>query len=415
MFTVGIDVAMQSHRTAVLNNEGEKITSFSFVNTQDGYKQFLSKLAEHSIDKSKCIIGFEATGNHWENLCSFLTQQGFSLKLLNPYQTSGFRKLIGKKAKTDDIDAFVIAGLLRTNEYTSCFIPDDIVVSLRELTKLRRKMQHDLKSYKRRVLSLLNVVFPEFRQTAVRNPFAVASKAILQAFPTAKHLVKTTASEIEKIVRSIKGNNFNVKEIEHMIQTASKSVYSGLAQNTRAVEVKSMLRLIADINESMQALQSEIDRLLSPKDDSTTTFPGQNLLTIPGVGKQTVAALLSITGVQGEAFSNTTKLVGHLGFFPAIFQSGESEYANKISHRGPAYFRWHMYMAAVSCIRHNDQARLLYNRKISQGKSPKQALVYVARKLAMLMLSMLKSGKDYDTTRFFAQPVSQFSKSVCPT
>ncbi len=130
---------------------------------------------------------------------------------------------------------------------------------------------------------------------------------------------------------------------------------------------------------------------MNPKDDNDD-FPGNNLMTIPGVGLKTVAAVISTTGTEGKAFSTATQYIGYIGFFPKIFQSGDKKRENKISKREPKYLRWALYMAAVASIKHNREMKSLYYKKISQGKSEKQALVYVAKKLTHIMLIMLKSG-----------------------
>jgi transposase len=80
---------------------------------------------------------------------------------------------------------------------------------------------------------------------------------------------------------------------------------------------------------------------------------------------------------------------------------GKPKTANKISKREPKYLRWALYVAAVACIKHNAEFRALYHKKISQGKNGKQTLVYVAKKLAHLCLSMLKSGEAYKPERIF--------------
>jgi len=57
--------------------------------------------------------------------------------------------------------------------------------------------------------------------------------------------------------------------------------------------------------------------------------------------------------------------------------------------------------------------KTLYNKKISQGKSKKQALVYVAKKLAHMMLSMLKTKEEYTPERVFVPPCAlRFFKEV---
>ena len=150
-------------------------------------------------------------------------------------------------------------------------------------------------------------------------------------------------------------------------------------------------------------LDEQTNQILSPEsNDDINSFPGSNLLTIPGVGPKTLAAILSCVGESGQAFSTGVKLIGHIGFFPQIYESGETRRANKMSNKGPAYLRHALYIASVACLKHNIQLRNLYHTKISQGKKPKQALICVAKKLSHLCLSMLHSGQDYNPARVFS-------------
>ena len=58
-------------------------------------------------------------------------------------------------------------------------------------------------------------------------------------------------------------------------------------------------------------------------------------------------------------------------------------------------------MAAVASLKHNPEMRALYHRKISQGKTEKQALIYLGKKLLQIMLAMLKSGEPYNPLMVF--------------
>jgi transposase len=400
MFCLGIDVSKKSCRYFILNEEGQKLKSFSLDNTHEAFQNLLERLKGLSVPKEKLLIGLEASGGFWENLYSHLKENGFSIILLNPYHTNKFREALAKKAKTDDIDALVIAQLLRTGEYVQSQVAEELIQSLRELTKLRYELVKERKNFQRQVFSLLSIIFPELEKTALKNPFSVASMAILQRFPTAKDLAQAKPKQIEKIVRSIQGNNFNIEEIGKLIQTAQNSIYSGRAKEARATSLRILLRHVDTLSSSIEELETEIKQLLSPQEPKDSSL-GENLLTIPGVGDKTLAAVLSYLGTDGSNFSNSTKAIGYVGFFPKIYQSGQSLRENKICKRGPKLLRWALYMAAVACLRHNPEMRTLYHKKLSQGKTEKQALICVAKKLLEVMLSMLKSGEPYDPLRVY--------------
>jgi transposase len=400
MFYLGIDVAKKQSRYLVLDSEGKKVISFSLDNLKERFQNLLSRLQEAKVVATDVLAGLEATGPLWENLYQFLQSQGFKVILLNPYYVNKFREALAKKAKTDDIDALVIANLLRTGEYMSSVVTEEKIQVLREYTNLRYEFVRAVQDYKRKVYSLLEVVFPEFERTALRNPFGVAALQILKEFPTAKDLAIAKPRQIEKIVRSIQGNNFDDKEIQALLDWAKNSIYSGRAREARGVSLRMLLEHISSLNSNVQELDKKIEDILSPGSDGS--FPGENLLSIPGVGKKTIAAVLSYLGVDGSSFCSAKKAAGFLGFFPKLYESGETKRENRISHRGPRVLRWALYMSAVACLKHNKEMRTVYRKKISQGKTEKQALIVVAKKLFQIMLAMLKSGKPYNPIQVFA-------------
>ena len=399
---LAIDLASKSHRIRITDEKGGNLcATFSIENNQDGFNELILRLDKLSIQPANILSGLEATNNFWENIYEFLTAKGFKVVLLNPYFVNKFREALRMKAKTDDIDTLVIASLLRTGEYGSCLIPDETAQTLRELVKLRFEFLKDQKNYKRQAFSLISLVFPEFRKTALKNPFNIASSQILLQFPTAKDLALAKTKQIEKIVRSIQGNNFNINEIQALLDSAKNSSYSGKAKEARGSNLKMLLAHVQNLEQNINELDKQIAAILSPQNPNDS-FPGENLLSINGVGQKTLAAILSAIGIDGKSFPDAKAIIGHLGFYPKIYQSGTTCRDNKISRRGPKYLRWALYMCAVASIKHNKEMRTLYQRKRSQGKTQKQALVYVAKKLAQMMLSMLKSGQAYNPARVFS-------------
>lgn len=240
MFYIGIDVAKRLHRCCCLDSDGERVCpSFSFESSSKGFISFWERLKKFSPNPKEFLIGMEATGNLWENLYEFLSKQGFSPILLNPFQTNKFRQTIGKKAKTDDIDALTIAGLLRSGAAQSSYVTNDQLQTLRELVRLRASFLKDLQDYQRQLISLLTVVFPEYLDL-VKNPFGVASLKILQSFPTAPALASAKFSQLISLIRNIQGNNFNDEFLKKLWQAAKQSIFSGKAEAGRSLFYKNV-------------------------------------------------------------------------------------------------------------------------------------------------------------------------------
>jgi len=118
MYYVGIDIAKKRHVVTILDSQGEKVGKhFSIPNTQEGFAAFFKKLGKLKVSKkSEIVCGLEATGNLWEPVYQYLLSCGLTVYLINPHQTKHYKKVKGKKVKTDSLDSLIIAGLLRSGE-----------------------------------------------------------------------------------------------------------------------------------------------------------------------------------------------------------------------------------------------------------------------------------------------------------
>lgn len=76
-----------------------------FENTPLGLEALKAKLLSFEVER----VVFEATGGYERELAATLGAAGVSLTVINPRQARDFAKAIGKTAKTDKIDAAVLA------------------------------------------------------------------------------------------------------------------------------------------------------------------------------------------------------------------------------------------------------------------------------------------------------------------
>lgn len=397
MYYLGIDVSKVSHQCIILDANGEALgKSFTVQSSKDDFTKLVKKLLELNIPKTDLTVGLEATGNLWENIYSFLKEQGLNVILLNPYQTNKFHQATLKKAKTDAIDALVIAGLLRSGCASSSYIPDEEIQSLRDLVRLRDGYLKDIKNYKRKAYSLLGLVFPEFLNL-VKDPFNIVSTQMLLTYQTASDFKSAKPKDLLKIARGHQGNTYDEAWADKVIRAAKDSIYSGKASKARGLVLKSLIQNIKSLKEQTELLDEEIQNLLKP-DDKSSNNDVDNLLTIPGVGPKTVAVFLAEVG-DIKRFSRCKDFIGFVGLYPQIEQSGSSLNRAKLTNKGSRLLKHALYIASVASLIHNPYLKSVYRDKISQGKSAKQAIIVVARKLACIMYSMLKNNTAYNPQR----------------
>jgi len=86
---------------------------------------------------------------------------------------------------------------------------------------------------------------------------------------------------------------------------------------------------------SLSKIKQAIDEILSPSGSS----PEENLLSINGVGKNTITFFLSVVGEKGQYFPSCKYLIGYIGFYPQIFENGQTKKKNILSIQEPPYIR----------------------------------------------------------------------------
>jgi transposase len=123
----------------------------------------------------------------------------------------------------------------------------------------------------------------------------------------------------------------------------------------------------------------------------------QLLTSIPGVGA--VAASSFVAAIEDPAnFSKSRSVGAWIGLTTKRYQSGEVDYDGHISRRGDNDLRGLLYEAAVVILTRAtaDSALRIWGRKLKEKIGVKRAAVAVARKLAVIMRTMLKAGELFD-------------------
>jgi len=402
MFYVGIDVAKEKHYVCILDESKEfACKPFWIYSDILGLRELLNRLADLSLDSDDFIIGIESTGAFSENIYSYISDADYKVILLNSYQTAKYRDFSTlKKIKNDSIDAYVIAELLSSGKYKASYISNEDYHNLKVLNRLKKSLDDKIKTIKREISTVVATVNPEI-SNVFPNIFTKTALAIIKLYPTAMDIQKTTPKKLTKIFRHIKGNNFNEEKAKYLIDLANSSIYTGRAYESRALMIKTNITILELLNQEKEAIEKQINELINNQlDDDASNI--DNLKSIPGVSDKTIAALLGECG-DLRRFTSAKAFIGFLGLYPTLYQSGKSFSTGRLAKRGIPIAKHALYLAAVSALRHNSELHKLFRDKVSSGKSKKEALIIVAKKLASIIYSLFKYNQPYNPTRVLIQ------------
>lgn len=141
--TVGIDVSKR-RLDVYVHPAG---TLFSLDNDEAGRTRLVEQLGAVRPD----CIGLEATGGYEKLAAASLAEAGLPVVVINPAQLRHYAKAVGTRAKTDSIDARMIALFIAATEPEPRALVDEQTVALAELMARRRQLVGMLVAEKNRL------------------------------------------------------------------------------------------------------------------------------------------------------------------------------------------------------------------------------------------------------------------------
>jgi transposase len=174
---IGIDLGKQSFQAAAEADVPVARFNASFAYDDAGIALLLDRLRTLEVQ----LIVMEATGGLQRKLAAELSEAGYAIAVINPRQARDFAKAIGRLAKTDKVDADVLAQLARILKPVARPLPSAEQIRLKDLSARRRQL-----------IGMRTAELNRQQQAALKD----VSKSI-------RHVITTLDKEIAKIERQI--------------------------------------------------------------------------------------------------------------------------------------------------------------------------------------------------------------------
>lgn len=196
---VGIDVAKAHVDVFVL---GAEFRPQRFDNDAEGQSQLATALAQMEVS----LVVMEATGGYEAALACALQAAGLPVAVVNPKQARDFAKAMGKLAKTDRIDARMLA------EFADVLSRrDDLANLIRPLTDENQRDLAGLVTRRRQLLAMMQserqrmqLAVPKVRPSIEAMIMAIKAQIDEVEGEMVSH-VKTHFGKLDALLRSTKG------------------------------------------------------------------------------------------------------------------------------------------------------------------------------------------------------------------
>jgi transposase len=122
----------------------------------------------------------------------------------------------------------------------------------------------------------------------------------------------------------------------------------------------------------------------------------RQLMTAPGVGVLVALTYVSVIDAP-ERFTKSSSVGAYIGLTPRRYQSGEEDYTGHISRCGDKLLRTYLYEAAGIILHRVSKWSALkaWGTRLAKRIGTKKATVAVARKLSVILHSMLRDGSEF--------------------
>ena len=390
MFYVGIDIAKNKHEASLIDVSGKALVdSISFSNSKEGCEKLLALMERFQVDKSDVVIGMEATGHYWLSVHAFFFELEYDVKVINPIQSEAFRKMYIRQTKNDSKDSYIIAQIMRFGQFSTTSLSEEGTVALRQLSRYRLALVDSCGDCKRRVIALLDQVFPEYGKF-FSDTFGVTSKEVLLNYPTPEDMITVSTDELAGLLNKASRGRFREDKAKELQSLADNTFGVHFAKDAFAFQIKQLIEQLVFLENQISELEDKIALLLEQM--------GSFITTISGIGDTLGAIIVSEIG-DIHRFDAPGKLVAFAGLDVKVNQSGEfSSTRNKISKRGSPYLRRAIWLAAGRAVFCDPILSEYYQSLRARGKHHLTAVGAVARKMCNIIFAILKENRPYEPT-----------------
>lgn len=335
MLYAGLDLSRQRVNVHVLNESGETVTTTWVPPTRDGLRWLVGQIALYGDEVTAVVESM--TGGRFVH--DELELNGWDVDLADAARA---RALAPLTAKTDKIDARVLAELARRDLVPAVWLPDPSVRAERERARFRLHLVKHRTALKNRIHSTLTTFG---HPVPVSDLFGTAGRELLARLELPEPWTTTLSRSLEM-----------VDELDRRI--------AGCEAELRAMGAK---------------------------------HPYVPLLeTVPGIGPTLGYTIASEIG-DIRRFASPKHLVAYTGLCPRVYQSGEADRRGRLTKAGPRYLRWALIEAATHAARHERFATKYdrTKRRLGKQRGSRIARVELARELATVIWHMLTRQEPF--------------------
>jgi transposase len=328
----------------------------------------LLDLAEWLTAHGCTHVAMEATGVYWKPVWHVL-EEHFTLVLANAMH---IRNVPGRKS--DMNDATWIADLLAHGLIRSSFVPPAPIQELRDLTRTRRQLVHEVARHVLRIQKTLEDANLKLTQV-MSDIVGVSGRAILNALIAGE----TDPDRLADLTGGrLKATRADLIDALH-----------GRVTDHHRFMIKLHLTQIDALETAVATIEARIGDALGPFRAAVSL-----LTTMPGLSETTARVLIAEIGTDMSRFPSVGHLISWAGFCPRLDESAGKRRSTRTRQTTP-WLKPTLINAAWAATRKKDCYLRAQFLRIKSRRGAKKAILAVASSMLTAAYFMLRDGVEY--------------------
>ncbi|UKS27380.1 IS110 family transposase [Paenibacillus sp. HWE-109] len=391
---IGVDLHKQHHTAVIINFWNEKLGEIRIGNKPTAFPELLIEVKKHMKRGMTPIYGLEDTGGYGRALAVFLKENKQVVKEVNPALANNRRKSHAIIEKSDSWDAECVARVLKDELH---HLPDanpmDIYWAISQLVTTRRGLVKDLYSHVRKLHQQLGYHYPSYGKffSEIDGKTALA---FWENFPAPHHLREFNNEQLAKFLRTYSNNGLSTKKAAEILRHIQGDGETHREfQERRDFIVQSMVRTISFNKEEIARVDGQLQDVMGRLN--------LKLESMTGIDHVTAAYFTAEIGSVNR-FASADKMARFAGIAPIIVGSGNTHKIrkNKLGDRDLHDLFEQLAVRQIAVTRGKKEPRNpyfynYYQERLAAGKTKKQAIICIMRKLVNIIYRMMKEGTEY--------------------
>jgi transposase len=328
----------------------------------------LLDLAEWLAGHGCTHVAMEATGVYWKPVWHVL-EEHFTLVLANAMH---IRNVPGRKS--DMNDATWIADLLAHGLIRSSFVPPAPIQELRDLTRTRRQLVHEVARHVLRIQKTLEDANLKLTQV-MSHIVGVSGRAILNALVAGE----TDPDRLVDLTRGrLKASRADLRDALH-----------GRVTDHHRFMIKLHVAQIDALETAVATIEARIGDALGPFRAAVSL-----LTTMPGISETTARVLVAEIGTDMSRFPSVGHLISWAGFCPRLDESAGQRRSTRTRQSAP-WLKPTLVNAAWAATHKKDGYLRAQFLRIKSRRGAKKAILAVASSMLTAAYFMLRDGVEY--------------------